>query len=159
MKQLIAALCLFVGISVSVSAQSIIEAAETQADLSTFVTAVKAADLVETLSGEEAVTVFAPSNDAFAALPAGQLESLLMPENKEQLVKILSYHVIPGKVLSADVEDGTSPTVQGEEINVAVADTGVKINDANVTTADIEASNGVVHIIDQVVMPPSQMKN
>ena len=159
MKQLIAALCLFVGISVSVSAQSIIEAAEAQADLSTFVTAVKAADLVETLSGEEAITVFAPSNDAFAALPAGQLESLLMPENKDQLVKILSYHVIPGKVLSADVEDGNSPTVQGEEINVAVADTGVKINDANVTTADIEASNGVVHIIDQVVMPPSQMKN
>ena len=153
MKQLIAALCLIVGISVSVSAQSIIEAAEAQADLSTFVTAVKAADLVETLSGEEAITVFAPSNDAFAALPAGQLESLLMPGNKDQLVKILSYHVIPGKVLSADVEDGNSPTVQGEEINVAVADTGVKINDANVTTADIEASNGVIHVIDAVIFP------
>ena len=159
MKSLIAALCLFVGFSVSVSAQSIIEAAEGQADLSTFLTAVKAADLVETLSGEEAVTVFAPSNDAFAALPAGQLEALLMPENKDQLVKILSYHVVPGKILSIDVEDGASPTVQGEELNIAVADTGVKINDANVTTADIEASNGVVHIIDQVVMPPSQMKN
>ncbi len=159
MKQLIAALCLFVGMSVSVNAQSIIEAVEGQAELSTFLTAVKAADLVETLSGDEAVTVFAPSNDAFAALPAGQLESLLMPENKDQLVKILSYHVVPGKLISIDITDGASATVQGEEVEVAVTDSGVKVNDATVTTADVEATNGVIHIIDRVVMPPSQMKN
>ena len=123
--------------------------------LSTLVAAVKAGDLVETLKGEGPYTVFAPTNDAFSALPEGTLESLLLPENKDKLVAILSYHVIPGKVKSGDLSDGMkAKTVQGSEIKVGISDSGVKINDASVTSADIEASNGVVHVIDKVILPP-----
>ena len=158
MKQLIAALCLFMGMTVSVQAQSLMEVAEQQADLSTFVTAVKAAELTDQLDGQD-VTIFAPSNDAFAALQPGTLESLLMPENKEQLVQILSYHIVPGKMNSVGLIAGTTPTVQGEEAQVTVTEDEVTFNNASVITADVEAENGVVHIIDQVVMPPSQLKN
>ncbi|MBN1387837.1 MAG: fasciclin domain-containing protein [Bacteroidales bacterium] len=123
--------------------------------LSTLVAAVKAGELVETLKGEGPFTVFAPTNDAFSALPEGTLESLLLPENKDKLVAILLYHVLPGKVKSTDLSDGMkAKTVQGSNIEVDISDSGVKINDASVTAADIEASNGVVHIIDKVILPP-----
>ena len=124
--------------------------------LSTLVAAVQAGGLVETLQGEGPFTVFAPTNEAFAALPEGTLESLLLPENKDQLVAILTYHVVAGKVMSTDLSDGmTAGTVNGAEISVSLAD-GVQINEANVTAADIEASNGVVHVIDQVILPPAE---
>lgn len=158
MKQLIAALFLCLSISV-VSAQSIVETAQAQDGLSTFVKAIEAADLVATLDGDGPYTVFAPSDDAFAALPAGTLESLLAPENKDQLVKVLSYHVVPGKMISADITDGKSPTVHGDDVDITVADTGVKVNEASVVTADIEAANGVIHIVDKVVMPSAPLKN
>ena len=123
--------------------------------LSTLVAAVKAGDLVETLKGDGPYTVFAPTNKAFAALPKGTLESLLKPENKDQLVKILTYHVVAGKVKSTDLKDGMkAQTVEGSDITVHISNMGVKINQANVTSADIKASNGIVHVIDQVLLPP-----
>lgn len=123
--------------------------------LSTLVAAVKAGDLVETLKSDGPFTVFAPTNDAFAALPEGTLESLLKPENKEKLIAILSYHVVPGSVKSTDLSDGmNATTVQGSDIKVGISGSGVKINDASVTSADIMASNGVVHVIDKVILPP-----
>ena len=98
--------------------------------------------------------MFAPTNEAFKALPEGTLESLLLPENKDKLVKILTYHVVAGKVKSTDLSNGmTAATVQGSDIMVAISDKGVKINNANVTSADIEAANGIVHVIDQVILP------
>jgi uncharacterized surface protein with fasciclin (FAS1) repeats len=125
--------------------------------LSTLVSAVKAGGLVETLKGEGPFTVFAPTNEAFAALPDGTLESLLKPENKDMLVKILTYHVVAGKVKSTDLQDGMiAQTVEGSDVKVMVSKKGVKINDANVTSADIMASNGVVHVIDKVIMPPAK---
>ena len=159
MKQLIAALFLCMGITVSVSAQSILEIAQSQDGLSTFVKALEAADMTATLDGEGPYTVFAPSDEAFAALPEGTLESLLAPENKDQLVKVLSYHVVPGKMVSTDLTDGKSPTVHGDDVEVTVADSGVKVNDANVVSADIEGSNGVIHMIDKVIMPSAPLKN
>ncbi|MEM8525796.1 MAG: fasciclin domain-containing protein [Bacteroidota bacterium] len=135
--------------------QNIVEKAQETESLSTLVSAVQAAGLAETLSGEGPFTVFAPTNEAFKALPDGVLEDLLKPENKDQLAAILTYHVVPGKVMSTDLEDGqTAATVQGEEITVSTTD-GAKINGASVTTADIGVSNGVVHIINQVILPPS----
>lgn len=124
--------------------------------LSTLVQAVQAAGLVETLQSEGPFTVFAPTNEAFAALPEGTLESLLMEENRDQLVKILTYHVVPGKVMSTDLEDGMmAETVEGSSITVDL-DGGVSIDNANVVTADVEADNGVVHIIDAVIMPKDE---
>ena len=140
-------------------------AAETDA-LSTLVAAVKAADLVETLNGEGPFTVFAPTNDAFAALPAGTVEMLLKPENKEKLQKILAYHVLPGKataeVVAGLIEQGGGhakvATVQGEELTLKVDNgkvtvTDAKGNSATVVQADVMSSNGVVHVIDAVLMP------
>jgi len=124
--------------------------------LSTLVAAVKAADLVSTLQGDGPFTVFAPTNEAFAALPEGTLESLLKPENKDQLAAILTYHVVAGKVMSTDLSDGMkAATVNGAEITITTAD-GAKVNGANVVTADVEASNGVVHVIDAVILPPAE---
>jgi uncharacterized surface protein with fasciclin (FAS1) repeats len=124
--------------------------------LSTLVAAVKAADLVSTLQGDGPFTVFAPTNEAFAALPEGTLESLLKPENKDQLVAILTYHVVAGKVMSTDLSDGMkAATVNGAEVTITTAD-GAKVNGANVVTADVEASNGVVHVIDAVILPPAE---
>jgi len=125
--------------------------------LSTLVAAVQAGDLVETLKSDGPFTVFAPTNDAFAALPDGTLEYLLMPENKDKLVEILTYHVVPGKVLSSDLSDGMkAKTVEGSDISVHISDDGVKINEAKVASADIMASNGVVHVIDKVILPPAE---
>jgi len=119
----------------------------------TLVAAVTAAGLVETLSGEGPFTVFAPTDAAFAALPAGVLDALLLPENKEILVKILTYHVVAGKVMAADVTDGDVATVEGQTVKLSTMN-GVTVNGANVTAADVEASNGVIHVIDAVILPP-----
>ena len=122
----------------------------------TLVAAVEAAGLTETLSGPGPFTVFAPTDDAFAALPEGAVENLLLPENREQLSAVLTYHVASGSVMSADVAGmGSVPTLQGGQLTVDTSQ-GVKINGANVTQADIQASNGVIHVIDAVLMPPTQ---
>ena len=122
---------------------------------STLVAAVQAAGLVDTLKSDGPFTVFAPTNEAFAALPAGTVESLLLPENKEQLVTVLTYHVVPAKVMSTDLSDGAAaPTVQGDTLSVDLSD-GVRINNANVVKADIKTSNGVIHVIDTVLLPPA----
>jgi uncharacterized surface protein with fasciclin (FAS1) repeats len=121
--------------------------------LSTLVAAVKAAGLVETLQGDGPFTVFAPTNEAFAALPEGTLDELLKPENKDKLVSILTYHVVSGKVMSTDLSDGMkAATVNGADLTITTTG-GVKVNTANVAMADIEASNGVVHVIDAVILP------
>ena len=136
-------------------AGTIVEVAQGNADFSTLVAAVVAADLAETLSGDGPFTVFAPTNAAFDALPEGLLEKLLLPENKEVLVSILTYHVVSGEVLAADVTAGDVATVEGSTIAVTT-DGGVKLNDAaTVTATDIDASNGVIHVIDQVIVPPT----
>ena len=116
--------------------------------------ALAAADLTEILGSEGPFTVFAPTDDAFAALPEGSVDQLLMPENKDVLVQVLTYHVVPGAILSTDLEDGGVATVEGSEVEIAIADT-VTVNNANVVAADIEASNGVIHVIDRVIIPPS----
>lgn len=134
--------------------QNIVELASETESLSTLVAAVQAAGLVETLQGDGPFTVFAPTNEAFAALPEGTVESLLMEENRDQLINILTYHVVSGEVMSGDLSDGMmAETVEGSQIEVSVSGYGVKINNASVVQADIEASNGVVHLIDTVIMP------
>lgn len=125
-------------------------------NLSTLVAAVQAAGLVETLQGDGPFTVFAPTNKAFASLPEGTLENLLKPENKAMLTSILTYHVVSGNVKSTDLYDGQeAKTVEGSEIKVSLSDKGAMINDATVVAANVEASNGVVHVIDKVILPPS----
>ncbi|MBI1416923.1 MAG: fasciclin domain-containing protein [Limimaricola sp.] len=132
----------------------IVDTAASNPDFSTLVAAVKAAGLVDTLKGAGPFTVFAPTNEAFAALPAGTVDDLLKPENKDKLIAILTYHVVAGKVMSTDLKDGmTATTVEGKDITIKTMPS-VMVNDANVTTADIEASNGVIHVIDKVLMPP-----
>ena len=133
---------------------NIVEVAQGNADFSTLVAAVVAADLAETLSGEGPFTVFAPTNAAFEALPAGLLEKLLLPENKETLVKILTYHVVQSKVMAADVAAGEVTTVEGSTFEITTMG-GVKVNTANVTATDVPASNGVIHVIDAVLVPPT----
>ena len=148
---------LVIGLSFSVQAQkkNIVELAAGTESLSTLVTAVKAAGLVETLSGDGPFTVFAPTNAAFEALPKGTLESLLKPENKDQLVAVLTYHVIGAKVMSTDLKEGQkAKTVQGEEVMISLKG-GATVNGAKVAKADIKAANGVVHVIDQVILPPT----
>ena len=123
--------------------------------LSTLVAAVKAGDLVDVLKGDGPFTVFAPTNEAFAKLPAGTVEDLLKPENKAKLVAVLTYHVVAGKVLSSDLNNGQKvTTVQGSEITITLKDGQALINNATVTAADIMADNGVVHVIDTVILPP-----
>lgn len=133
---------------------NIVAVASANPDFSTLVAAVTAAGLVETLSGEGPFTVFAPTNAAFEALPAGLVDKLLLPENKDVLTQILTYHVVAAKVMAADVAAGMVKTVQGEEITL-VTEGGVKVNTAAVTATDVPASNGVIHVIDAVLVPPS----
>ena len=121
-------------------------------DFSTLVAAVKAAGLVDTLSSKGPFTIFAPTNEAFAKLPKGTVEDLLKPENKEKLVAILTYHVVAGKVMAADVKAGNVKTVQGGDLEIAVKD-GVTVNGAKVVKTDIVGTNGVIHVIDTVVLP------
>ncbi len=131
----------------------IVDTASEAGSFSTLLAAADAAGLVETLKGEGPLTVFAPTDEAFAALPEGTVDSLLMEENRDQLTQILTYHVVPGKVMSTDLSDGmTADTVEGSSVTISLDD-GVKVNDANVVTADVEASNGVIHVIDAVLMP------
>ncbi len=133
--------------------KNIVEVAAGNKDFSTLVAAVKAAGLAETLSGKGPFTVFAPTNAAFEKLPEGTVEMLLKPENKEKLVAILTYHVVPAKVMAADVKTMMAPTVNGAEASVKVEDGKVMIDGATVTATDIEATNGVIHVIDSVIMP------
>ena len=134
--------------------KDIVDTAVSAGTFETLVAAVTAADLAETLKSEGPFTVFAPTDEAFAALPEGTVETLLKPENKDQLVAVLTYHVVPGKVMSTDLSDDmAAKTVQGSEIMIDL-DGGVKINQASVVTADIETSNGVIHVIDAVILPP-----
>ena len=134
--------------------KDIVDTAVAAGSFKTLAAALKAADLVDTLKGEGPFTVFAPTDEAFAKLPAGTVETLLKPENKKKLAGLLTYHVVAGKVLSKDVAGMKSAkTVNGKEIAISAADGKVKINDATVTTADISASNGVIHVIDTVIMP------
>ena len=134
---------------------TIVDIAVADGRFTTLVAALEAAELVETLNGEGPFTVFAPTDDAFAALPAGTLDSLLLPENKQQLMDILLYHVVSGKVMAADVVTLTSaPTVLGQDVTVTVKDGKVFLNDTvEVIITDIEASNGVIHVIDAVLLP------
>lgn len=133
--------------------QDIVDIAAGAEDFSTLVAAVKAAGLVDTLKGEGPFTVFAPTNAAFAALPEGTVEELLKPENKEKLVAVLTYHVVAGKVLAADVSAGEVATVQGSKATIKIDDGKVTIDGANIVKTDIVASNGVIHVIDAVILP------
>ena len=121
----------------------------------TLVAAVKAAGLVDVLKSEGPVTVFAPTDEAFKKLPEGTVESLLKPENKDKLVSILKYHVIPAKVMAKDVKSGKVKTVLGKEVSIAASEWGVKVDNAKVIKTDVTASNGVIHVIDQVILPKS----
>lgn len=133
---------------------NIVETAVNHGSFNTLVTAVKAAELVNTLSGKGPFTVFAPLDDAFAALPEGTVETLVKPENKEKLQGILTYHVIAGKVMSSDLTDGMkAKTVNGEEVTIHLKDGKVLVNGAEVVLADVETDNGVVHAINKVIMP------
>ncbi len=140
----------------SMETKDIVDTAVADGRFNTLVAAVQAAGLVETLKGEGPFTVFAPTDDAFAALPAGTLDTLLKPENKQQLIDILTYHVAPGKVMAADVAGLTeAPTVLGKNINIKLEDGKVILNDkVQVILTDIETSNGVIHVIDGVLLPP-----
>lgn len=134
--------------------KDIVDTAVSAGSFNTLVAAVQAAGLVDTLKGDGPFTVFAPTDEAFTKLPAGTVENLLKPENKDQLVAVLTYHVVPGKVLSSDIAGKALEvkTVQGTTADVD-ATNGVKIDGATVTAADIQASNGVIHVIDQVILP------
>lgn len=139
--------------SAKASEETVVGIAAANKDFSTLVAAVKAAGLVETLSGEGPFTVFAPTNAAFDKLPKGTVEDLLKPENKEKLTAILTYHVVAGKVMAADVKTGKVKTVQGGELDVKVGDKGVTVDGAKVVKTDIVGKNGVIHVIDTVVLP------
>ena len=141
-------------ISATSNALDIVDTAVSAGQFNTLVAAVEAADLVNTLKGDGPFTVFAPTDEAFAALPEGTVENLLKPENKDQLIAVLTYHVVPGKIMSSDIA-GTATmveSVQGSELDVN-ATNGVTVDGATVVTADIETDNGVIHVIDRVVLP------
>jgi uncharacterized surface protein with fasciclin (FAS1) repeats len=136
--------------AVAVQAKDIVDTAKAAGQFNTLATVLQAAGLIETLKGPGPFTVFAPSDEAFAALPKEQLDALLA--DKDKLAQVLKFHVVPGKVLAADVQPGAVATVQGGKLEVAKAD-GVTVNGARVLTTDIVASNGVIHVIDRVVLP------
>lgn len=134
--------------------KDIVDTAVAAGQFETLAAALEAAGLVETLKGEGPFTVFAPTDEAFGKLPEGTVESLLEPENREQLQAVLTYHVVPGKVMAEDAMGlDSATTVQGQDITITTMDGSVMINDANVVQADIEASNGVIHVIDSVLLP------
>lgn len=135
-------------------AADIVDTAASNGSFKTLVAAVQAAGLVETLKGAGPFTVFAPTDEAFAALPAGTVDDLIKPENKDKLIEILTYHVVPGKVMSGDLKDGMkAATVEGAEVTIDL-DNGAMVNEAKIVTADVAADNGVIHVIDKVLMPP-----
>jgi len=154
------ALCSMVGFPTTARAaddmakKDIVDTAVAAGNFKTLVAAVKAAGLVDTLKGPGPFTVFAPTDEAFAKLPAGTVEDLLKPENKQKLVSILTYHVVPAKAMASDVTKmDAAKTVNGKEIKLKVDGGKVMVNDAKVVKADIAASNGVIHVIDTVLMP------
>jgi uncharacterized surface protein with fasciclin (FAS1) repeats len=150
MKKSLLALALGIGMSVSAFAADIVDTAVKAGNFKTLVAAVQAAGLVDTLKGKGPFTVFAPTDEAFAKIPKETLDGLL--KDKAALTKILTYHVVPGKVMAKDVKAGTVKTVQGQDITLATAG-GVTVNGAKVVAADVAASNGVIHAIDTVIMP------
>lgn len=159
MKKLIVSLltlCAATSFSLGAEKKDIVDTAVAAGSFKTLVTAVKAAGLAETLKGPGPFTVFAPTDEAFAKLPAGTVEELLKPENKAKLTAILTYHVLAGKVMAADVKTMEAATVEGSKAKVKVADGKVMVDKATVTKTDIEASNGVIHVIDTVLMPPAK---
>ena len=134
--------------------KDIVDTAVAAGSFNTLAAALTAAGLVDTLKGEGPFTVFAPTDAAFAALPAGTVEDLLKPENKDKLVAVLTYHVVAGKVMSADLTEGmTAATVEGSDITITL-EGGAKVNGAVISAVDVEASNGVIHVIDAVLLPP-----
>jgi uncharacterized surface protein with fasciclin (FAS1) repeats len=150
-----AAITLASSISAFAAEKDIVDTAVEAGQFKTLAAALKAADLVDTLKGKGPFTVFAPTDKAFAKLPAGTVENLLKPENKQKLTEILTYHVVAGKVMAADVAGiDEAKSVNGKMIDIDVEGSTVKVNDATVTKADIAASNGVIHVIDKVIMPP-----
>ncbi len=144
----------FVFATANAQAADIVDTAVEAGQFETLVAAVQAAELVDTLKGDGPFTVFAPTDEAFAKLPAGTIDDLLKPENKDKLAAILTYHVVPGKTMSGDLAGQTIEvaSVQGDTIAIDATD-GVKVDDATVVTADIETDNGVIHVIDTVIMP------
>ena len=134
---------------------TIVDVAIANGSFETLVAAVQAADLVETLNSEGPFTVFAPTDEAFTALPEGILDTLLLPENKEALTQILTYHVLSGEVPSSEVTTGAVETVAGEDLEIVADESGVTVGEATVAIPDVEASNGVIHVIDAVLLPPS----
>jgi uncharacterized surface protein with fasciclin (FAS1) repeats len=153
LRSLICSLVVCAGLTASVSAKTLVEIAAGSPDHTTLVAAVKAAGLAETLSGAGPFTIFAPTNAAFAKLPAGTVESLLLPANKAKLVAILTYHVVPAKVMAADVKTGEAPTVNGKKLKLKADAKGVMVNDAKVVATDLVGSNGVIHVVDTVILP------
>ncbi|WP_419739670.1 fasciclin domain-containing protein [Ruegeria sp.] len=149
-----AAAAVALAMPIKAQAADIVDTAVSAGSFTTLVAAVQAAGLVDTLKGNGPFTVFAPTDEAFAALPEGTVESLLLPENKDKLVEILTYHVVPAKVMSGDIAGKRAKvlTVQGDRLSV-IAKNGVRVNGADVVQADIEASNGVIHVVDEVILP------
>lgn len=153
LHSLLCLVALGAGLAATAPAKNLVEIAAGSPDHTTLVAAVKAAGLVDTLSGPGPFTIFAPTNAAFEKLPAGTVESLLKPENKAKLVAILTYHVVPAKVLAADVKTGEAPTVNGKPLKIKAGESGVMVNSAKVTATDLVGSNGVIHVIDTVLLP------
>ena len=153
LRSLLSIAALSTALASMAAAKTVVEIAAGSPDHTTLVAAVKAAGLVETLSGPGPFTVFAPTNAAFEKLPAGTVESLLKPENKAKLVAILTYHVVPAKVMAADVKSGEAPTVNGKKLNLKADSKGVMVNSAKVTATDLVGTNGVVHVVDTVILP------
>jgi uncharacterized surface protein with fasciclin (FAS1) repeats len=158
-KFLLAVAMTFVSVTAFAADKDIVDTAVGAGSFKTLVAAVKAAGLVDTLKGDGPFTVMAPTDEAFAKLPAGTVESLLKPENKDKLIAILTYHVIPAKAMAADVVklDGKSvKTVQGSEATIKIVDGSVMIDKAKVIKTDIACKNGVIHVIDAVILPPAK---
>jgi len=132
----------------------IVDTAVAAGSFETLVAAVQAAGLVDALKGDGPFTVFAPTDEAFASLPAGTVENLLKPENKDQLIALLTYHVVPGRVMSKDARPGSVDSLQGSAIQITESKGALMINQAKVISADIDTTNGVIHVIDAVIMPP-----
>jgi uncharacterized surface protein with fasciclin (FAS1) repeats len=139
----------------AVAAADIVETAQDAGSFQTLLTAAEAAGLVDTLKSEGPFTLFAPTDEAFAKLPEGTVENLLKPENKDQLVAVLTYHVVPGKTMSSDIagKELEVETVQGQTVAIDAREGGVKVDEATVVQADIETDNGVIHVIDTVIVP------
>jgi uncharacterized surface protein with fasciclin (FAS1) repeats len=160
LASIVAAAVAAIGLTLSVAdtraaQEDIVETAVNTGKFKTLAAALGAADLIDTLKGRGPFTVFAPTDEAFAKLPAGTVENLLKPENKDQLVAILTYHVVPGKVMAADViRLKEAKTVNGKMLDIESKGDAVMVNDAKVTAADVAASNGVIHVIDTVILPP-----